>query len=78
MLRTAPTTHGAELLLNVIKETFDGVAISAAAYLEIHTSQISHLVSGRKRPSLELAVHLQRAFDIPCLTWLEPPRGIAA
>lgn len=78
MLRTPPASHGAELLLAVIMETFDGAGISAAAYLEIHTSQLSHLISGRKRPSLELAVHIQRAFDIPCSTWLEPTHGAVA
>ena len=77
MLRTEPVSHGGKLLLTVINENFNGVGMTAAANLEIHTSLLSHLVAGRKMPSLKMAVFFQRAHNIPCSAWLEPPRAMA-
>lgn len=73
-----PTSRGAELLLDAIRNEFGGVQHDAAMNLKVSETSISHLVSGKRAPSLKMAVFFQRAFGIPCPAWLEPPSATIA
>ncbi|KKM84677.1 hypothetical protein LCGC14_1296850 [marine sediment metagenome] len=73
MTRTPPANRGGELLLATINDVYDGAQHAASAGLEVHASMLSHLVAGQRKPSLKMALYLERAISIPCHAWFEPP-----
>lgn len=71
--KATPSSRGGELLLAAVDRDYEGIQLVAARNLEMHNTTISHLIAGRRKPSLQMAVYLERVFDIPCPAWLEPP-----
>ena len=49
-----------------------------ARTVKVSVSHASEVLSGRKSPSLALAVQIERAFGIPPSAWLEPRTERAA
>ena len=49
-----------------------------ARTVQVSVSHASELLSGRKSPSLAVAVKIERAFGIPPSAWLEPRAERAA
>ena len=49
-----------------------------ARTVQVSVSHASELLSGRKSPSLAVAVKIERAFGIPPSAWLEPRTERAA
>lgn len=47
----------------------------AAAQIGISASELSHLLSGRRRPTLPLAVDIEEVTGIPAASWVPTKRG---
>lgn len=45
-----------------------------AEQLGVSQAYLSELMSGAKRPSLELAVRIEEATGLPVRSWVRPPR----
>lgn len=46
-----------------------------SAHAEIHWTHVNQLCSGRRKPSLAVALKLQRLTDIPVECWLTPSQS---
>ena len=44
-----------------------------APRLGIKPSQLSLLIAGKRRPSIEVAAAIEREFGVPCIAWCEEP-----
>lgn len=60
---------GPELLLQWIERMGFDTHMDAAVALGFHFSFISHLLAGRRRPSLNNAVKIERISGIPVAAW---------
>ena len=61
--------------LNKIMEYYDLSAASFADKIEVGRSSISHLLSGRNKPSLDFVMKIVKAFPEVELYWLLNGRG---
>lgn len=50
----------------------------AATRIGISASEVSHLLSGRRRPTLPLAVTIEEVTGIPAASWVPTARGKSA
>lgn len=65
-------SRGRRLLLAFLSDE-DVSQTTLAKWLGVERSTISMLVCGERRPSLDLAIAIERRLKIACVTWDEAP-----
>ncbi len=67
-----------EMFTNRLQVIFDHYGLSASAFAEklgVGRSSISHIVSGRNKPSLDFVLHILDNFDEVTFDWLILGKG---
>ena len=68
-----------EMFTNRLRVIFDYYELSASAFAEkmgVGRSSISHIISGRNKPSLDFVLHILKCFPEVSFDWLILGKGV--